>query len=191
MTKVTESCARSRLSLGGLSPLPLCCETTYIRIPCGYVVKMEIPELHPDLLNQSPRSGSEVYFFFFFFCKHSSRFLCKFKFESYYIMWSLDDSKPTWVLARVFWYDRKTMKLEGCLIIQHFMKYILCWLCAMHYVSCFRKLNHLILIKTLEISSVYFLHILERKTEVRKFIQGHTARLLQSTCLQPLYSAEM
>ena len=27
---------------------------------------MEIPELHPDLLNQSPRSGSEVYFFFFF-----------------------------------------------------------------------------------------------------------------------------
>ena len=28
---------------------------------------MEIPELHPDLLNQSPRSGSEVYIFFFFF----------------------------------------------------------------------------------------------------------------------------
>ena len=26
---------------------------------------MEIPELHPDLLNQSPRSGSEVYIFFF------------------------------------------------------------------------------------------------------------------------------
>ena len=66
MTKVTESCARSRLSLGGLSPLPLCYETTYIRIPCGCVVKMEIPELHPDLLNQSPRSGSEVYIFFFF-----------------------------------------------------------------------------------------------------------------------------
>ena len=65
MTKVTESCARSRLYLGGLSPLPLCVETTYIRIPCGSVVKMEIPELHPDLLNQSPRSGSEVYLFFF------------------------------------------------------------------------------------------------------------------------------
>lgn len=151
---------------------------------------MEIPELHPDLLNQRPRSGSEVYLFFFF-CKHSSRFLCKFKFESYYIMWSLDDSKPTWVLARVFWYARKTMKLEGCLIIQHFMKHVLCWLCVMHYVSCFRKLTHLILIKTLEISSVYFLHILERKTEVQKFIQGHTARLFHSICLQTLYSAEM
>lgn len=67
MTKVTESCARRRLYLGGLSPLPLCYETTYMGIPCGYVVKMEIPELHPDFLSQSLRSGSEVYLFSFFF----------------------------------------------------------------------------------------------------------------------------
>lgn len=50
----------------------------------------------------------------------------------------------------------------------------------MHYVSCFRKLTHLILIKTLGISSVDFLHILERKTEVQKFTQGHTARYFRA-----------